>query len=166
MNRESINSASSIKYAVSVTEMARAVGLSRSRFYQLVGTAFPPPSRDGEFGRPFYNAEQQATCLEVRRRNCGIDGQPILFYSARAPSSSIAQPIKRKVAAKKPRGQFGEIADAVRGLGLTAVNDEQVEQVVKELFPNGTTGHEVGEVIRAVFVRLVSRTRSIVSGDK
>ena len=35
------------KMAVSVTEMARMVGLSRARFYQLVraGT-FPPPDRE------------------------------------------------------------------------------------------------------------------------
>ena len=31
------------KAAVSVAEMARMVGLSRSRFYQLIGTAFPQP---------------------------------------------------------------------------------------------------------------------------
>ena len=32
-----------IKAAVSVAEMARMVGLSRARFYQLVGSAFPHP---------------------------------------------------------------------------------------------------------------------------
>ncbi len=30
-------------------------------------------------------------CLEVRRRNCGIDGEPILFYAKRLPVA----PLKR-----------------------------------------------------------------------
>ena len=30
--------------------------------------------------RPFYHEELQAVCLDVRRRNCGIDGKPVLFY--------------------------------------------------------------------------------------
>ena len=32
-----------VKSAVTVSEMARMVGLSRARFYQLIGTAFPYP---------------------------------------------------------------------------------------------------------------------------
>ena len=60
--------ADELKVAVTVAEMARMLRLSRSRLYQLIGTAFPEPSRDDR-GRPYYDAEQQAICLEVRRRN-------------------------------------------------------------------------------------------------
>ena len=72
------------KSAVSVTEMARMVGLSRARFYQLVrrGT-FPPADQDAVTGRPCYFEEKQRQVLEVRRRNCGVDGKPLLFYSRR-----------------------------------------------------------------------------------
>ena len=45
------------KSAVSVAEMARMVGLSRSRFYQLVGTAFP---------HPLYDVATRATILPAR----------------------------------------------------------------------------------------------------
>ncbi len=31
------------KHAVTIAEMARMVGLSRSRFYQLIGKAMPEP---------------------------------------------------------------------------------------------------------------------------
>jgi site-specific recombinase XerD len=57
-----------LKAAVTVAEMARMLGMSRSRFYQLIGKAFPQPSRD-EGGRPFFDEEGQKVCLEVRRRN-------------------------------------------------------------------------------------------------
>ena len=43
----------------SVSEMARMVGLSRQRFYQLQGTAFPEPLRDSGTNRPFYDEELQ-----------------------------------------------------------------------------------------------------------
>ena len=67
------------KAAVTVAEMARMVGLSRSRFYQLIGTSFPQPARQPGTNRPIYTEALQKICLEVRRRNCGIDGQPVLF---------------------------------------------------------------------------------------
>src|SRR5438874_12268264 len=85
------------KTAVTVAEMARMVGLSRARFYQLLGTAFPHPLYDVATRRPFYTEEQQRTCLEVRRRNCGIDGRPILFYARRFGAvPSVAKPRKTK----------------------------------------------------------------------
>ena len=71
------------KAAVTVAEMARMVGLSRARFYQLLGTTFPWPVYDVSTRRPIYVEEQQSICLEVRRRNCGIDGKPVLFYARR-----------------------------------------------------------------------------------
>ena len=91
------------KSAVSVTEMARMVGLSRSRFYQLIGTAFPHPERQPGTGRPVYTEELQQVCLEVRRRNCGIDGKPVLFYARRLGTA----PARSKVAKPKlePKGE-------------------------------------------------------------
>ena len=47
------------KMIVSITEMARMVGLSRARFYQLVGTTFPYPLYDIAHARPFYDEELQ-----------------------------------------------------------------------------------------------------------
>jgi len=42
------------KSIVSISGMARMVGLSRARFYQLVGTTFPWPLYDIATRRPFY----------------------------------------------------------------------------------------------------------------
>ena len=74
------------KTVVSVAEMARMTGLSRARFYQLVNDGiFPSPVYDVHTRRPLYSEEMQQVCMEVRKRNCGVNGKPILFYSPRHP---------------------------------------------------------------------------------
>jgi hypothetical protein len=136
--------------AVSVAEMSRMVGLSRARFYQLIGSAFPWPVYDVESRRPFYDEEAQITCLEVRRRNCGIDGRPILFYARHAPRSV---PKKRPANVRKPNT---ELLDGLKSLGL-AVTSAQVEAGIKSLFPRGIEKVDQGEVIRSVFIHLKTK---------
>lgn len=143
------------KAAVSVTEMARMVGLSRARFYQLVkrGT-FPPADQDVATKRPCYLEEKHRQILEARRRNCGVDGKPILFYCRR---NDAGQPrtaprptsTKSKVVVKK----YTDLIDGLAALNV-AVTVAQVEPLVKELFPSGTDGVDPGEVIRVVFLRI------------
>jgi len=141
-----------LKAAVTVSEMSRMVGLSRARMYQLMGKAFPMPSRDGA-GRPYFDEDQQRTILEVRRRNCGVDGKPILFY---APRTSIA-PSRTSKRRSKPKpivkAQHTEIADGVRALGLVTT-DVQVSAAIKESFPDGIESVDSGEVIRTVFLSI------------
>ena len=139
-----------LKAAVTVAEMARMAGLSRSRMYQLIGKAFPKPSRD-ENGRPYFDEEQQQIVLQVRRRNCGIDGKPILFYAAR---NSISAPAQKRRPKAKPVEQHGQILEAVKALGLVTVTATQISRAIDESFPNGIEGVEQGDVIRAVFLSL------------
>lgn len=136
------------KEAVSVAEMSRMVGLSRARFYQLIGSAFPHPVYNVETRRPFYDEEAQQLCLEVRRRNCGIDGKPILFYARHAP----------KAVPKKPRVQKLniELLEGLKGLGLV-VTATQVEAAIKSLFPRGIEKVDQAEVVRSVFIHLKSK---------
>ena len=146
------------KAIISVSEMARMVGLSRSRFYQLQGTAFPHPVYNVDTRRPFYVEDQQAVCLEVRRRNCGIDGKPILFYARRpTPSVTARRPRNSKRESTKPAGHIAAILDGVRTLGLASATDRQVGQACRESFPAGTTDVNQSEVIRAVFIHLMRR---------
>ncbi len=142
-----------LKVAVTVAEMARMLRLSRSRLYQLIGTAFPEPSRD-ERGRPYYDAEQQAVCLEVRRRNCGVDGKPILFYAARG---SVPAPAPKRQPKPKQAHPHAEVLDGVRALGLTMVTAAQVDAAVNQLFPGGVGGTDPGQVIRQVFLSIKAR---------
>lgn len=140
------------KSVVSVTEMAKMVGLSRARFYQLVrkGT-FPTADEDSLSKRPCYGEGKQRQILEARRRNCGCDGKPILFYSRRrdlGQSKTAARPAKQSKITP-----FIELIDGLAALNLNATV-AQIEPIVKELFPSGFEGVDRGEVIKAVFLRI------------
>lgn len=138
------------KSVVSVAEMARMVGLSRQRFYQLLGCTFPYPLYDVATKRPFYTEEMQQVCLEVRKRNCGINGAPILFYCGYPPKDR-----KPKAKPKRPAKtrQYVDLIDGLHALGL-AVAEQQVVSAVKQLFPGGIDGKDDAEVLREVFLFL------------
>lgn len=146
------------KAVVSVAEMARMLGLSRSRLYQLIGTAFPRPERQPETGRPIYTEEMQQVCLEVRRRNCGIDGKPILFY-ARRPNPTPTRTRSIKTPAPSPHA---ELLEGLRSLGLVKATAADVMASVRELYPQGMDGLDQGDVLRSIFLHLKRQN----SGDK
>jgi hypothetical protein len=146
-----------MKAAVTISDMARMVGLSRARFYQLIGTAFPYPLYSVSTRRPHFDENLQQVCLEVRRRNCGVDGRPVLFYARQHSLTSKPTPRRKPVAKPKaPTQDDGllDILEGVRALGLTMTNYAQVEAAVKSAFPNGTSGIGQGEAIRTVFLAL------------
>lgn len=147
--------------AVSVTEMAREVGLSRSRFYQLIGSTFPEPSRD-KSGRPYYTLEQQQVCLEVRHRHCGVDGQPILFYTPRKGAKTPSKPQTRP--RQVPVHPYDAILAGVQALGLTTATGAQVSQFVQQLYPNGVLGSDPGEVVKAVFLAIRRQNQDDTAG--
>jgi hypothetical protein len=77
----------------------------------------------------------------------------VLFYAGRQPVA----PTRPKNRAKTPVGKNQNIAALLEGLnalGLTTATAAQVEQVTKELFPNGTEDLDRGEVLKAVFLHL------------
>lgn len=142
---------------VSVSEMARQCGLSRSRFYQLVGTTFPFPVYDIASRRPGYTEELQQVCLDVRRHNCGIDGKAVMFYCRRG-TGALTVKTPKKVRAAGSDKKYATLLDGLRSLGLTAVTSPQITGVIEELYPSGTEGAEPGEVLRAVFLHLRRQT--------
>lgn len=139
------------KAAVSVSEMARMVGLSRQRFYQLIGPTFPYPLYHVTTRRPYYPADLQQDCLEVRRRNCGIDGKPVLFYATghrprvQKPVSRMKRPVREK--------RYDGLLEGLTALGLPA-SQKQIAEAVKQRHPNGVDERDQGEVLRAVFLYL------------
>ena len=61
-----------------------------------------------------------------------------------------------------PRGKdVSALVEGLTALGLSAATGAQVEQAKKELFPNGTSGMDQAEVLRAVFLHLKRKN----SGD-
>jgi hypothetical protein len=142
------------KAAVTVAEMARMVRLSRARFYQLQQAGvFPSPVYDVSTRRPVYVQELQEVCLEVRRRNCGINGKPILFYSHRL-GSAPGKPKASKPKLEAKRGDVTALIDGLNALGLTSATAAEILKVTRQLFPQGTEGIDQGEVLRAVFLHL------------
>ncbi len=142
------------KAVVCVAEMARMVSLSRARFYQLVqaGT-FPPPLYDVRTRRPIYTEEAQRVVLDVRRRNCGVDGRPVLFYARGPRPMAPAKPPRTKNAKPSSKGQ-ADLIDGLGALGLMTATTAQVEAALKELYPSGTDHVDWGDVLRAVFLHL------------
>jgi hypothetical protein len=142
-----------IKAIVTVSDMARMCGLSRARFYQLQKTGiFPMPLYDVSTRRPIYDEDMQKICLEVRRRNCGANGKPILFYARRVPLTPVFQKPRKTTALKPKTDQHPELVEALQALGLTGLTASQVGVVVKEVYPQGSAGVDHAEVVRAVFL--------------
>lgn len=152
------------KCAVSVTEMARAVGLSRARFYQLVKQGrFPPPDKEPITGRPCYYEDGQRRVMEVRRRNCGIDGKPVLFY-ARRRDCGYNRPKPPKPKPEVEKKDVNALVAGLNTLGLTTATAAQVQVVTNELYPGGTAGIDQGVVLKAVFLELHRRNSSGSAG--
>jgi hypothetical protein len=150
------------KAAVSVSEMARMEGLSRQRFYQLQGTAFPDARRDPDTGRPYYDTELQDVCLKVRKSHMGIDGRPILFYARRHPLPSRPKSLSKS---KPGKPQHGHLVATLGELGL-AVNPEQISDALRVVFPSGTDGTDPCEVIRRLFLHLKRLDSGVKGGGK
>lgn len=143
---------SQTKAVVSVSEMAKMVGLSRARFYQLVNEGvFPQPLYNVANRRPIFDEALQTICLEVRRRNCGVNGKPVLFYSK--GHSQPTQTRSTRKAKPKPIQPHADLIDGLVALGLM-VSATQVESAFKATYPNGVDGLDRGEVLRAVFLSL------------
>jgi len=149
-----------VRSVATVRDVARMVALSPSRFYQLQQAGiFPPPLYDIATRRPFYNEEQQRACLEVRRRNCGINGKPVLFYARRLDGVAVKSSSRRNVLKKTNSREHDEIIAGLKSLGLTGITTQAVQEAVRKSFPGGTTKVDPAEVIRNVFLRLKHQDR-------
>jgi predicted DNA-binding transcriptional regulator AlpA len=139
------------KAAVSVTAMAKAIGLSRSRFYDYVKRGvFPHPVYSLTTRRPFFDEEMQEQIVAARQNGIGCNGEYILFYERRADLPVAPQP------APKPHRQssYASLMDGLRSLGLTSVTVPQVEGAIASAYQNGTAGIDESVVLRTVYRHL------------
>jgi hypothetical protein len=143
--------------AVTVSEMAELVELSRARFYELIGTAFPHPVYDVITRRPLYDHELRDSCLEVRRTGRGVDGRLVLFNRKRQTNSVNKTPGPVKQPNVQKNVVPAEILKGLRALGLGSIQPDQVRMAIDQLFPDGTESVDQGEVIRQVFVFLMKK---------
>ena len=129
----------------SVSELAKKLGLSRARFYQLqkVGI-FPEPVYCLYTRRPFYPFDLQERCLEIRKIGIGHNGRPIIFYCTK----------KTKVSEKDKDSfdpRYTELSETLEQMGLK-VSQSKVRKAAVALYPDNWQKLEIdGRVIAAVF---------------
>jgi hypothetical protein len=151
--------------AVSTNQLCEMLGLSRRRFLELRQRGvFPQPTAYAmQSRRPVYFPEIVHQCLEVRRRNMGINSEIIFFHvrSAGPVSRRTATTRTRRAQATRPAScspQAAGLVAALAALGV-ATNGGAVDQMIHELFPTGTATADEGTLLRAVYQQIRMRNR-------
>lgn len=142
---------------ISVTEMARKVGLSRSRFYDLVKAGiFPSPVYCVRTRRPMFLTEQQVDVLRVRATNIGCNGGYVMFYAPRDASGDQrpVRPSRSTTETTPPVEAAPDVVDGLRALGMASVTPQQVSLALRSCYPDGWQGRDEGEVLRACWQHL------------
>ena len=138
-----------LKPVISVIDMIRMLSLSRARFYQLIDKQiFPSPLYCPRTHRPFYTAEFQQICLDIRESNIGYNGSYVLFYSPRKEKQTISDKSGSK--SKPKNSAYQELTETLKRMGLD-VDTAQVGSSVENLFPEGLDKTDSGLVIRELF---------------
>jgi predicted DNA-binding transcriptional regulator AlpA len=151
------------KAIVTVAEMARMVGLSRARFYGLMNEGvFPKPSRKLKSKRPFFDQRQQEHCLEIRKRNCGANGRPVLFYGRRLDMPSLSMNARRKSLSRSPQASsksngdpmISKLRQGLEQLGLSNLTEQSIRSALSSALPDGHQGVAHAELLMTVFREL------------
>ena len=144
------------KAVLSVSEMARQIGMSRSRFNDLIGKeVFPPPAYLLSNRRPCYFKDQQQRIVSIRQKGMGWNGQPVIFYSRRKKTrrrESTGQTVRNHEGS-----EHAEMVQVLRTLGLSKVKAEHVESAIEACYPDGTDGVPESDLVGVIFRHLSSR---------
>src|SRR5438034_7976380 len=114
------------KEFASVKEMAAMLQMSRSRLHMLIREGvFLPPVYDLSSKRPYFPRELIEINLDARRRNCGVNGRPVLFYLPRAAAFNAPRrsPSRLTTASRPgstPPRRHGALAEGLAALGVEA----------------------------------------------
>lgn len=141
--------------AISVSEMARRVTLSRARFYELIEEGvFPMPVYCIWTRRALYDAEAQRQCLEVRATNMGVNGRYVLFYRPRGATSAVPPRRGRSSVPRASNLLLSDLREGLTALGMAPVSDDQLRAALATAYPAGTAGIDSGAVLASVFRQL------------
>ena len=145
----------SVTSAASITDVSRMVGLSRARFYQLIKAGvFPPPVYAIHSRRPYYTDQMQTVCVNIRKQNMGLNGQPILFYARKAPFAKKMKSSPRSSNKNKQPSRWNGILEGLKSLGLGGIESEQIEAIIRTNYPSGISDIAEGEVLRTCYRNL------------
>ncbi len=140
---------------INMSNMAKFLNLSRSRLYQLIdqGILLNPVYLSSN-KRPVYTKEMAVRNLEVKNNNVGINGEIIMFYSARI---KITTP-KPKKTTKKSTDQkaiapdkHADMIDALESLGLENITASKIDQAIQKCFPDGAGTISEDDILTSVF---------------
>jgi hypothetical protein len=152
----------SIPPYINISTMTKLLGLSRSRLYQLVeqGVLLKAVYLLNT-KRPVYTREMAARNLEAKNSNVGINGEIVMFYSAKTPVISVKT--KKTVRKSTERqssssNKYAEIVDALESLGLKDITPSLIDTSTEQCFPDGTENVTEDEIITEVFRYLKGRT--------
>ena len=151
------NKFSDIPLYINMSAMAEFLQLSRSRLYQLIdqGVLLKPVYLISN-KRPIYTREMALCNLQVKQNNVGINGEIIMFYSARIQATSN----KSKKPAEKSSlssNKHHELIEALESLGLENITASQIDSAILKCFPDGTENVSEDEILREVFRHLKCR---------
>ena len=146
---------------VSIAQLCIKMGVSRSRYYQLLSGGFIlPPIYSIDSRRAYYTRELAERNLSVVRNNVGLNGKVCLFYHTRRRTGTIpvqAVNSTKKVPAKKTANSYQDLIEQLACLGLPDVKSAQVEAVIHKIYPDGIQNSEAGEVLKAVYRAIVKQ---------
>ena len=147
----------SIPEILSINKLCSLMGISRSRYYQILseGLIHPPVYTDSK--RPYFTREIAIKNLEVKKNNIGVNKKICVFYNSRDSPISSHENISPKK--KKTINKYTDLIEGLNCLGIDDIKSSQVEEAVKKCFPKGTDNVEEGEVLRQVFC-LISKQNS------
>lgn len=143
------------RVVLTISDMARVVGLSRSRFYALMQQGvFPMPLYLIATKRPFFDERLRDECLMVRRTGLGTNNQPILFYPRRAgPPTNLSGKSSLRGKKKSPtiNPRVLRLIELLKGLGVENPLPQSVAMALSDCFPDGVDGMPDHELVGAVY---------------
>ena len=155
MPARSIPETSNSPAYMSVAAHVRQLEMSRGRFYELVAEGFfLRPIFLTANRRPAYTADMAERNVLAKTAGIGLNGEPRVFNRRHNGEQVERRRGRSNGRRRQSDGHLGHLVASLRSLGVEAVSDEQVAQVVTELFPEGTGECDDGDVIRAVFRHL------------
>ena len=139
---------------VSINQLCHLMGISRSRYYQILseGLIHPPVYTDSN--RPYFTRELALQNLEVKKNNTGVNGQICIFYNCAPKISSAKNNNKKKERKSKTTNKHTDLIEGLSCLGLDEIKSSQVEDAVNKCFPNGVDQVDEGEILRQVYCQI------------
>ena len=145
---------------ISMSQMARFLQLSRSRLYQLIDAGILlPPAHLLSNKRPIYTKEMALRNMDVKFNNVGINGQIVMFYSARNVVNKLNGNSKSRPKIPNSNKNYKVLIEELECLGLDDVKTEQIDDAITDIFPDGTKNANQDEILTTVF-RYIKRQNS------